>query len=208
MQQSWTTFRSAVIRDSWAWVHDESIKDKQLPTPTQGPPLPDLDAMDTASQTADMDQNIEHERLGTQTRMFSPDSTAHDDENTAQINVTTPERRLPVYEPPVDPSPTPIGITPPHTHQQNQPAPPPPGPPPKDALPIEPLCDIDGFLLESFTEQGYTQVVSEFLTFRCPECRQVFYDYEGCLALRCHACDSAFCGLCLPSCLQSPGDEH
>ena len=42
-----------------------------------------------------------------------------------------------------------------------------------------------------------TFVNQEILTTRCPGCEQPFYEFEGCFALRCGTCDTAFCGYCL-----------
>lgn len=37
------------------------------------------------------------------------------------------------------------------------------------------------------------------LNMQCPHCDAVFYDFDGCLALRC-SCDRYFCALCLAKC--------
>jgi hypothetical protein len=34
----------------------------------------------------------------------------------------------------------------------------------------------------------------------CPKCKSVFDDYDGCNALKCETCSTAFCGLCLEDC--------
>lgn len=34
----------------------------------------------------------------------------------------------------------------------------------------------------------------------CPKCKSVFDDYDGCNALKCVSCSTAFCGLCLENC--------
>jgi hypothetical protein len=43
-------------------------------------------------------------------------------------------------------------------------------------------------------------IVDELLTLKCPRCRAVFLDFEGCFALTCHRCKCAFCGWCLADC--------
>ena len=49
--------------------------------------------------------------------------------------------------------------------------------------------------------------IEELLSLRCPRCRQVFADYEGCAALTCakSGCNAQFCALCL---VDTNGDAH
>jgi phosphoribosyl-ATP pyrophosphohydrolase len=44
--------------------------------------------------------------------------------------------------------------------------------------------------------------LSEQLNMKCPRCKQVFFDYDGCNALRCgnSECRAAFCAVCLIDC--------
>ena len=43
---------------------------------------------------------------------------------------------------------------------------------------------------------------NEILTLKCPAaaCRQAFFDFEGCFALKCGSCGSHFCAMCLEDC--------
>ena len=43
-------------------------------------------------------------------------------------------------------------------------------------------------------------LAEELLPLRCPSCRIVFLDYDGCDALTCERCGSGFCALCLELC--------
>ena len=49
--------------------------------------------------------------------------------------------------------------------------------------------------------------VDEALNLQCPSCSAVFLDYDGCDAVKCHACPAYFCGLCLVAC-QDSSDAH
>ena len=44
--------------------------------------------------------------------------------------------------------------------------------------------------------------ITEELNLKCPRCETVFYDYEGCNALKCSQgkCGAAFCAICLQDC--------
>lgn len=44
------------------------------------------------------------------------------------------------------------------------------------------------------------QIQELVLTLTCPRCSAAFWDFAGCLALHCHRCHCAFCGLCLQDC--------
>jgi hypothetical protein len=46
------------------------------------------------------------------------------------------------------------------------------------------------------------QIATEELNMKCPRCCQVFYDYDGCNAVRCGniSCKAAFCAVCLKDC--------
>ena len=50
-------------------------------------------------------------------------------------------------------------------------------------------------------------IVEEHLTWKCPrpDCRQAFFDFQGCTALECSRCPCHFCGWCLQDC---GGDAH
>ena len=43
------------------------------------------------------------------------------------------------------------------------------------------------------------RIVNDILCLKCPRCRAVFSDFDGCFALTCH-CRAAFCGWCLMDC--------
>ena len=43
-------------------------------------------------------------------------------------------------------------------------------------------------------------IVENIINIKCPGCRMVFTDYEGCDALTCHNCGIGFCALCLAHC--------
>jgi hypothetical protein len=49
--------------------------------------------------------------------------------------------------------------------------------------------------------------IEEMMDLRCPRCRAVFGDFDGCAALTCGAaqCRAGFCALCLKDC---GGDAH
>lgn len=45
------------------------------------------------------------------------------------------------------------------------------------------------------------RIVDDILSLRCPRCRSVFLDFDGCLAITCHKdCRAGFCGWCLKDC--------
>ncbi|GKY95983.1 hypothetical protein MPSEU_000558800 [Mayamaea pseudoterrestris] len=48
-------------------------------------------------------------------------------------------------------------------------------------------------------EQLYKDL-TERLNMRCPRCKTVFFDYDGCNALSCVSCSAAFCAICLHDC--------
>lgn len=43
-------------------------------------------------------------------------------------------------------------------------------------------------------------VVDNILTLRCPRCDQAFFDFDGCFAISCSACQCSFCAWCLQDC--------
>ena len=57
-------------------------------------------------------------------------------------------------------------------------------------------------------------LIEECLNIRCPRCKAVFLDFDGCLALPCgnRACGAGFCALCLagesPRHQTPPGVRH
>jgi len=50
--------------------------------------------------------------------------------------------------------------------------------------------------------QAKTKIIEEHLTWKCPrpDCRQAFFDFQGCTALECSRCPCRFCGWCLADC--------
>jgi hypothetical protein len=48
--------------------------------------------------------------------------------------------------------------------------------------------------------QRYRLRLAEALNLRCPRCAAVFFDYDGCDALKCQSCATAFCAICLKDC--------
>ena len=45
------------------------------------------------------------------------------------------------------------------------------------------------------------EIVEQILCLRCPKCKSVFSDFEGCFALTCHqSCSAGFCAWCLTDC--------
>jgi hypothetical protein len=48
--------------------------------------------------------------------------------------------------------------------------------------------------------QRYRLRLIEALNLRCPRCATVFFDYDGCDALKCQSCATAFCAICLKDC--------
>ena len=51
---------------------------------------------------------------------------------------------------------------------------------------------------EGRAEAHKQHIIDNLLTLRCPNqaCRAAFLDFTGCMALKCHACSTAFCGYC------------
>ena len=44
-------------------------------------------------------------------------------------------------------------------------------------------------------------IVDDILSLRCPRCRSVFLDFDGCFAITCYTdCRAGFCGWCLKDC--------
>lgn len=89
---------------------------------------------------------------------------------------------------------------------------------PRAALPRSAREAIDAYLrdaaerrdgergLEGCRPFHYDVLVDKVLTLRCPHCDAAFFDFDGCLALRC-ACGGHFCGKCLAACT-GPDDAH
>jgi ribosomal protein L37AE/L43A len=67
--------------------------------------------------------------------------------------------------------------------------------------------------LESSKDEGFVKQTSKNLQerlsnlFACPHCHTVYYDFEGCLALKCHSCLKEFCGICHTKAI-AMGDVH
>jgi len=53
-------------------------------------------------------------------------------------------------------------------------------------------------------------IEEEILQMRCPRrnCRRAFYDFDGCFALSCGACQCKFCGWCLADCGDRDAHPH
>ena len=53
-------------------------------------------------------------------------------------------------------------------------------------------------------------VEEEILQLKCPRpgCRRAFYDFEGCFALSCSACQCKFCAWCLKDCGDKDAHPH
>ena len=53
-------------------------------------------------------------------------------------------------------------------------------------------------------------IEEEILQMRCPrrDCRRAFYDFDGCFALSCGACQCKFCGWCLADCGDRDAHSH
>jgi hypothetical protein len=53
-------------------------------------------------------------------------------------------------------------------------------------------------------------IEEEILQMRCPRrnCRRAFYDFDGCFALSCGACQCKFCGWCLADCGDRDAHSH
>jgi hypothetical protein len=53
-------------------------------------------------------------------------------------------------------------------------------------------------------------IEEEILQMRCPRpgCRRAFYDFDGCFALSCGACQCKFCGWCLVDCGDADAHPH
>jgi len=43
-------------------------------------------------------------------------------------------------------------------------------------------------------------IAEEILTLHCPRCKQAFFEFDGCFALRCGRCSCNFCAWCLADC--------
>ena len=60
---------------------------------------------------------------------------------------------------------------------------------------------VEKVLRDSITAPR-NHIIEDILTLRCPrpDCRAAFVDFDGCLALVCHACKCGFCGVCMADC--------
>ena len=54
---------------------------------------------------------------------------------------------------------------------------------------------VDGCL--NLAKRRMRQALEEAVTVKTPCCQRVFGHFDGCFALRCHACDTFFCAWCL-----------
>ena len=50
--------------------------------------------------------------------------------------------------------------------------------------------------------------IHDALNLSCPKCGTVFFDYDGCDAVKCSACRQDFCGLCLKACTDLKDARH
>ena len=60
---------------------------------------------------------------------------------------------------------------------------------------------------EQTAEVVYQDITENILNLRCPRCKHVFVDFDGCFALTCvyQGCGASFCAWCLRDC---GGDAH
>jgi len=63
---------------------------------------------------------------------------------------------------------------------------------------------------ESLVLKARKHIEEEILQLKCPRrnCRQAFYDFEGCFALSCSMCPCKFCGWCLHDCGDQDAHPH
>jgi hypothetical protein len=67
-------------------------------------------------------------------------------------------------------------------------------------------AEIERVLKLSSEEQRaliiYKDIVENILNLRCPRCKSVFIDFDGCMALTCtyRNCGAGICGYCLVDC--------
>ena len=54
------------------------------------------------------------------------------------------------------------------------------------------------------------RTLSDEMNNKCPRCKQVFYDYDGCSALVCRntECKAGFCAFCFKDCKEEGNDAH
>lgn len=74
--------------------------------------------------------------------------------------------------------------------------------PPIRAIPLSsiPSTSIRSEVSRPDRIQRYRLRLAEALNLRCPRCAAVFFDYDGCDALKCQSCATAFCAICLKDC--------
>jgi hypothetical protein len=53
---------------------------------------------------------------------------------------------------------------------------------------------------EQKAEMIKLEIINDILNLRCPNCKMVFVDYDGCCALTCNICRCGFCAYCLKNC--------
>lgn len=61
---------------------------------------------------------------------------------------------------------------------------------------ISQIKDLD----ERKAHQLRSSIINDVLNIRCPRCKIVFVDFEGCFALTCNNCRCGFCAWCLVDC--------
>ena len=69
------------------------------------------------------------------------------------------------------------------------------------------LSNLQHQASESETTRAYQQLMG-LLNLKCPECEQVFVDFDGCFALVCSRCQAGFCGWCLQACSRNAAQHH
>lgn len=52
----------------------------------------------------------------------------------------------------------------------------------------------------SYRSESDLRLQDEVLIDKCPKCSAVFFDYDGCNAVKCSRCNEAFCAVCLQAC--------
>lgn len=45
-------------------------------------------------------------------------------------------------------------------------------------------------------EKAKQHIIENILTLKCPNCKKVYYDFEGCCSIKCNGCHTNFCAKC------------